>query len=227
MVSNLTRFTPLSSPAPDIRKNRRCETILSALLCPAISWGPGSRSAGTTGEVSSLMPRLAKGRRAALRIALKLPIASSSSAFDERFQPAQCLVPLPGYVIQVALDAGDRFRLERVLALAPDPHAFHDAGVLQHAKMLADRLSREMRTLRQSSNRLRRPLTKLCNQRQPCFVAQRGKDRSMNPSCPGEAASVSSRRDARCSQVVRSSRRRSSEMLQRVDSRESRRSRIR
>src|SRR5882724_3974404 len=121
------------------------------------------------------------------------------SALDERLQPAQRLVPLQGYAIEIALDAVDRLRPELVVALAPDTHAFHDPGMLQHAKMLADRLPRELRTRRQAGDRLRRTFAELCNQRQSCLVAQCGKDGRMSPSRLGKAACLSTRHDARCS----------------------------
>jgi hypothetical protein len=44
-----------------------------------------------------------------------------------------------------------------VEALAPCPHAFDKPGILQHPKVLADRLPREIRTFREFGDRLPRP----------------------------------------------------------------------
>ena len=86
------------------------------------------------------------------------------SILDERFQSCQGILPLVGNAFEVGLKVPERLRPELEQALAPDADAVHDPRVLQHAKMLRDRLSRERRAFREPGDRLRRAVGQLCNE---------------------------------------------------------------
>ena len=98
-----------------------------------------------------------------------------SSALDEGSQSCERLIPLLGNEIEVVLNLGNRFRVECKSALTAGSNAAHDSRVLEHPKVLGDRLTGQPRTLGQLRERTRLPARKLGNQPQPRLIAQRGK----------------------------------------------------
>ena len=70
-------------------------------------------------------------RNAAMRL-----LARVASSFDQRFQPRQGPVPMPGHQIEVLPDLLDGPRIELKAALASVARAMHDPGRLQYLEML-------------------------------------------------------------------------------------------
>ena len=115
-----------------------------------------------------------------------------SSALDEGSQSCERLIPLLGNEIEVVLNLGNRFRVECKSALTAGSNAAHDSRVLEHPKVLGDRLTGQPRTLGQLRERTRLPARKLGNQPQPRLIAQRGKDpRAARPASGTPSASFS------------------------------------
>ena len=150
----------------------------------ALSEWPWHRSLRFGGQPTRLTPRSAAGggsynanmaekfREGGIPQRSKIKFcAPDRSTLDERLQPAQCLVPLPGYVVEVGFDAVDRLWPELVEALAPCPHAADEPGAFEYPQMLRHRLAREVRPLREFGNRLRRIFAELqTNDRRGAFV---------------------------------------------------------
>ena len=66
------------------------------------------------------------------------------SLLDKRFQPLQRIVPLRGNLIEIRPQFPEMLRPEREQTLAPGADAAHYAGAFKDAKMLGDRLTRQL-----------------------------------------------------------------------------------
>src|SRR5258708_19979300 len=99
---------------------------------------------------------------------------------DERFEPRQRVVPLPGDVVEIFPRVRDRLRLEREQAFAPDAVAAHDARALEYAQMLCHRLPRQLGAVGQAGDRLRLAVAELGQHGEPRLVA----DGRQNPGTP-------------------------------------------
>src|SRR5579862_3444417 len=96
----------------------------------------GSRGGGTNGEGTNA--GASEASRARVRPA---------SALDEVAQALERAVPLPRDEVQIVLQGDDRPGIELEAALAAGARAAHEARPLQHAQMLGDRLTSELRVL--------------------------------------------------------------------------------
>ena len=105
---------------------------------------------------------------------------SHDSFLDKRLQPRERLVPLPGDAIEGTSRFIERLRLELEEVLASPANAPNQAGVLEHPKVLGDRLARERRTPRETRDRESRSSAELGQERQPRSVSQGGEYRRVS-----------------------------------------------
>jgi hypothetical protein len=94
--------------------------------------------------------------------------------FDKGLQSRQRIVPLTGDAIEGAARLVDRLRLELEELFASLSNASDEAGVLEDAKMLGDRLPREGGAFGQARDRTPRAAAELSQEREPCLVTERG-----------------------------------------------------
>lgn len=70
------------------------------------------------------------------------PSLTAVSLFDERIQPSERLIPLPGNHFKISAGFPKALLLQLPHAFAPAPPAVHDTGSLEHAQVIRDRLAR-------------------------------------------------------------------------------------
>ena len=100
---------------------------------------------------------------------------ATPTSFDERLEARERFVPLLRDAVEVRPHGHEARGLQPIETLAAGALPSHDAGSLQHAQMLGDRLSRQRRALRQSRDRQRRAGAEPADQRQARGIAERGK----------------------------------------------------
>jgi hypothetical protein len=107
-----------------------------------------------------------------------------SLSLHEHLQPRQRLIPLPRNAIKRASRLIQSLRLELKEVFASPANPANQPGLLEHPKMLGDRLPRERRTFGETSDREWHPFAELCKQFQPRFVSQRGEHRRASAHFP-------------------------------------------
>ena len=79
------------------------------------------------------------------------------SAFNERLQPGQCLIPLLGDEVEVFSRFLHGLQIECEAIFAAGAHTVDDSYILQDAKMLGDGLAGQPGAVSQFGNRMRLP----------------------------------------------------------------------